>query len=236
MKNAFVPATFAFILLGCHSQPKSDAHIPESKSNQRVAELEKQVAAPKAQQRQDTGEEPYFSVVGSEHVLYLGAVQKEAIRAYNPDFQIRKEADYISAAVKDYPFSDHQTPFAIIGDFNGDGKKDVVLQGHDKTNDLLVAVLSSNQDPQIIEIRRSDLTDPASNWIVVGRDDTEYGLWIYLTFVPNGNVYSYSSLEERTLQVSNDAFELDYYEKAAEVYYLKGDKFQTFATAPLPLE
>jgi len=173
-------------------------------------------------------EEPSVGMAGNERVLNLGKEQRMAIRGYNPDFQIRRQADYLPSLLKQYPFSNRQLPFAVIGDFNGDGRNDVVLQGHDKTNELLIAVLSSSSGPSVMEIMKSALVDPKTESYGMG-DHNEYGLWVYLTFVPRGMVDS--PFSNRPLKLSTDAFELNYFEKASVLYYLSGWKFQKYVTS-----
>jgi hypothetical protein len=173
------------------------------------------------------GEEPSISMAGGERILNLGKEQKEAIRGYNPAFQVRREADYLPSLVEEYLFSNHQLPYAVIGDFNGDGKRDVVLQGYDKSNELLIAVLSSNRSHLVMEIARSRLVDPKTEFYSMG-DHNEYGMWVYLTFVPRGIVDS--PFAKHPLKLSTDAFELNYFEKASVLYYLSGQTFQKYIT------
>jgi hypothetical protein len=173
-------------------------------------------------------EEPSIRLAGNEPVLNLSKEQKAAIRGYNPEFLIRRQADYLPGLLKQYPFSNRQLPFAAIGDFNGDGRMDVVLQGFDKANELLIAVLSSNSGPYVMEILRSKLVDPKTEFYGMG-DHNEYGLWTYLTFVPRGMVDS--PFANQPLKLSTDAFQLNYFEKASVLYYLSGHKFQKYVTS-----
>ncbi len=173
-------------------------------------------------------EGPSISTAGGERVLNLSKEQKSAIRSYNQDFQIRKQADYLPSLLKQYTFSNRQLPFAVIGDFNGDGKNDVALQGHDKTRELLIAVLSSTGGPVVMEIMRSALVDPKTEFYGMG-DHNEYGLWMYLTFVPKGLVDS--PFSNQPLKLSTDAFELNYFEKASVLYYLNGWRFEKYVTS-----
>ena len=173
-------------------------------------------------------EEPSIRMAGNEPVLTLSKEQKVAIRGYNPDFMIRRQADYLPSLLKQYPFSNRQLPFAAIGDFNGDGRMDVVLQGFDKASELLIAVLSSNSGPYVMEILRSKLVDPKTEFYGMG-DHNEYGLWTYLTFVPRGMVDS--PFANQPLKLSTDAFQLNYFEKASVLYYLRGYKFQKYVTS-----
>jgi hypothetical protein len=172
-------------------------------------------------------EEPSINMAGNEPALNLSREQKVAVRGYNPDFQIRRQVDYLPSLLRQYPFSNRQLPFAVIGDLNGDGRMDVVLQGHDKTSELLIAVLSSNSGPYVVEILRSKLVDPKTEFYGMG-DHSEYGLWTYLTFVPRGMVDS--PFANQPLKLSTDAFQLNYFEKASVLYYLSGYKFQKYIT------
>jgi len=174
------------------------------------------------------GEEPSIRIVGDEFILNLTSDQKTAIRGYNPEFQIRKQGDYLPSLLKQYLFSNRQLPYAVIGDFNGDGRKDVVLQGYDKTSELLIAVLSSNSGPGVIEILRSRRVDPQNEFYDMG-DHNEYGAWVYLTFVPRGIIDS--PFAKNPLKLSTDAFELNYFEKASVLYYLDTHRFLKYITS-----
>jgi hypothetical protein len=173
------------------------------------------------------GEEPTIRMTGNEFVLNLTKEQRLAIRARNPDFHIRDQADYLPSVLKQYPFSNRQLPFAVIGDFDGDRILDVVLQGRDKTSELLIAVLSSGGIPVVMEILRSRLVDPKTEFYGMG-DRTEYGLWTYLTFVPKGMVES--PFAKQPLKLTTDAFQVNYFEKASVLYYLNGHTFLKYIT------
>lgn len=173
------------------------------------------------------GEEPSILITGTEPVLNLTKEQRLAIKAYNPDFQIRERTHYLPSLLKQYPFSNSQLPFAVIGDFDGDGVKDAVLQGHDKANELLIAVLSSGGVPGVVEALRSKLIDAKTEFYEMG-DHTEYGLWTYLTIVPKGMVNS--PFANQPLKLTTDAFQVNYFEKAAVLYYLSGHVFLKYLT------
>jgi len=168
------------------------------------------------------GTGPSISTIGNEHVLNLGKAEWEAIKTYCPGFQLHKQGHYMPEVVNSYHFSERQTLFAVIGDFNGDGKKDVVLQGYDKTSDLLIAVVSSAKGPRVIEIKKWTAIDMMKNAVIgLQRED-------YLTFVPKGKINS--PIEKEPLRLSADAFQLVYFEKAGTVYYLSGGKFEQYTT------
>lgn len=52
-----------------------------------------------------------------------------------------------------------QSPSAVIGDFNGDGKQDIALDGHTKTQRLKVFLLSENNSYNLITLDRGELPE-----------------------------------------------------------------------------
>src|SRR5690349_10360162 len=76
---------------------------------------------------------------GGEYLLVMPEALKAAIAAYDPTFVQWKESDFLPTVRKSYPYSGRQAPFAVVGDFNGDGRTDVIVQGHDKQSDVVLA-------------------------------------------------------------------------------------------------
>lgn len=65
-----------------------------------------------------------------------------ALKAYNPDFVPWTIADFPPKRIEHYPYSANSLPYAVKGDFNGDGITDLALAGHDKTKNRTVVLLS----------------------------------------------------------------------------------------------
>jgi hypothetical protein len=87
---------------------------------------------------------------------------QSALQRFNPGFKTWKTADYAISVREDFadepPHS--RAPFALILDANKDGKPDVILDGHDDRNSLLLCLLSHELD-YIVEILDStDLRVP----------------------------------------------------------------------------
>jgi len=174
------------------------------------------------------GEKPTIQLVNGEHVLSLPDPMRSILQSYDSTFVIWRQSEYLPTLVKDYAFFEFQSPSAVIGDFNGDGILDVALQGHDKTTDLLLCVLSRGAGYEVQEIQKGPtLTDSKSEWYGMG-DHKEYGQWVYLTFQPKGKVNS--PFENQTLDLKTDAFEVEYFEKASVLYYWENGKFNSFTT------
>ena len=75
-----------------------------------------------------------------------------ALRGYNPDFRLWAMADYPEWRVKYYPFSENSLPYALRGDYNGDGIADLVVAGYDRDANIILALISSGTGYRTIEV------------------------------------------------------------------------------------
>lgn len=78
----------------------------------------------------------------------------EALRAYNKDFVLWRLEDYPEDKITAYPYSEKSLPYLVEGDFNNDGKEDMVLAGHDKDSNITIAMMSSS--PSYYALKISD--------------------------------------------------------------------------------
>jgi hypothetical protein len=142
-----------------------------------------------------------------------------AIDAWNPSFVPWRERDYEPMIVRGYAFSSREAPFAVLGDYNGDGRVDVAIDGHTKTQTLTIVLLSNRNDGyRVIVIRRGPLLDPKKEplWMFLGRR------------IPPGTELGF---EPPAVKPKYDAFEREYGEKGAEAFYWDGRKFRSVLTA-----
>lgn len=102
-----------------------------------------------------------LSEVEIDYKITLSTSMAQALQIYNPDFRIWRRARFNLEAIKDYHYKTVQSPSAVFGDFNGDGIIDAVLMGYDKTDEMLIAVLSK----------------PGKENYKVAGIWTKYGLW-----------------------------------------------------------
>src|SRR5206468_833726 len=62
--------------------------------------------------------EPRVELIGHEHIVVLPKPMKKALDRFNPKFTVWRERDYCSWYAKEC--TTRQTPFAVIGDYNGE--------------------------------------------------------------------------------------------------------------------
>jgi len=153
---------------------------------------------------------------------------RNALHRFDCHFTIRRQRDYLPAIVKGYRFTSKQAPFAVIGDFNGDGSTDVIVQGHNRQADLTLCIMRHNRGYRVVRVQTGTLTDPKKEWYDVGTNEREYGMWIYLTVVSEHTIKS--EFEPRLLRLTTDAIELVYWEKASVIYYYRRGSFHQYQT------
>ncbi len=141
---------------------------------------------------------------------------KNVLASYDPSFKIFKQENYGEMLIKIYSFSENQTPFAVVGDFNGDSKKDVILNGHTQDAVKVIAVLSGENLYQVHEIISNTKSEPLIQTT-------------YISFTAKGNIKS--PYEDESLELQADAFDYNYFEKASSLYYLKNNSFIRYTTA-----
>jgi FG-GAP repeat protein len=105
------------------------------------------VAAGAAQaQRRDLRDEPRPTIYRSSDgiwLLDLPPAMEDALDRYNRDFEPWALNDY--RGITDYEPSPRQLPWAVIGDFNGDGRPDLAVAGRTDRDAVVVFVLSTGR-------------------------------------------------------------------------------------------
>ena len=150
------------------------------------------------------------------HVLQVTPAIASAISAYAPAFEPWRERDYDRRLLREYRFSRRAAPFAIIGDFNGDGIEDVAIDGHAGDTSAVIAVVSGAKGWRTIVIQRLPAEQERATYLLPIRAPKHFEPMI----------------EEHALDLRHDAFELNVYEKnASQMYYWREGKFVGYVTA-----
>ena len=172
--------------------------------------------------------EPKINKHDGGFYLDIGKTVQDAVKRFDPFFEVWTENDFLPAIRESYKPSAAQTMAGIVGDFNGDKIKDVVLSGRNNKNNLLIAALSQpGGNFKVIEIERRPLTDPRRQWLEGPKGQT-HGLWTFLSYNKPGIVTSH--FEKQPLKINTDAFQEIYYEGGAVLYYFRDNRFQKYTT------
>lgn len=174
------------------------------------------------------------SHVKDTHPFYLPEPLQEAVTKFDPEFVTWKTQDYTTQIVKIYPFSGKSWPFAIIGDFNGDGKDDAMLMGHNRIQDRELLVLSSETGYFVLEQGKvSTLSKPDALYSEM-YDETgdlvrDYGLEIFLKKIEKGQ--QIKPMGEPGFKAERDAFERIYTGKSSFVGYWQNGALKEYWTS-----
>ncbi|HEV2642447.1 MAG TPA: hypothetical protein VGT98_07060 [Candidatus Elarobacter sp.] len=118
-------------------------------------------------QRGRAGDEPRPTIYRSAStgwLVDLPPAMEDALDRYDRDFEAWTQRDYQRWA-DGYEFTPRQTPWAVIGDFNGDGRPDVAIAGRNDRDASVVFILSTGRTRyRVVEAEREpfDRDDPTS--------------------------------------------------------------------------
>lgn len=87
--------------------------------------------------------------------ITLPDVIVKALAAYDPEFYIWTLVAYPPEKLTQYPYSAKSMPYAVFGDYNGDGREDMVLAGHNKDANIIVALLSTGTGYHVVEVQET---------------------------------------------------------------------------------
>lgn len=111
----------------------------------------------------------------------------------------------------------------LLGDFDGDGRRDVAMQGTSGASMAVVMLLAAadpNARPRLIYIQRPRSRD---------------GIWEtgeYLSIVHPGDINGYDTAEgDPPLRLRTDAIERVFFEKGSEMYFLDHGVVRTLTTS-----
>ena len=160
---------------------------------------------------------PTIRQEGTRFELILPSSMRTALQAELPGFVAWRLENYTSDVRQGYAVTMRQAPWAVVGDFNGDGYSDAVVAGHTDTLCAKVCLWGGTVHPgaQVL----------SSAACVPGRDS----LYTVLMYVAPG--LQGTNFSDDTLFIYTDAF-FDYiYEKAGSIWYWKEGEFHEFYAA-----
>lgn len=143
--------------------------------------------------------------------IHLPDKMASTLKAFDPDFSVREMSDYPTWWTDIYEFNQFYAPFAIVGDFNGDYRLDVILDGDSSTNNKTIALLSDETRIEILVLRDKripvllevDLKEGRKTPYFPERSDQRSDLGIVFYKETTGN---FDSQTKEILRLINDGF------------------------------
>jgi hypothetical protein len=153
-----------------------------------------------------TADTPRLERLGRRTLLHLPPRMMAALQAATPGFRTFRRADF-AASLPDTIYGDasKQAPFAVIGDFDGNSRLDVVLYGRD-TSVVLVAIVDDKTGTHVFELDRD-------------KDERVPGIEGSLSYRAPGDL---KGDDDQPLRIDHDFFSLDHEMWSAIYYYTDG--------------
>ncbi|MBK5294313.1 MAG: hypothetical protein JJE04_21855 [Acidobacteriia bacterium] len=166
---------------------------------------------------------PVVSRKGEVYELKLPVTVREALTNFNSRFQHWEATDY----ALEVRHGGHQeklknrAPYALVTDVNGDGKDDLILDGHDHQRTLLIGVVSKGSQYRVSIIRESELVDPQTlECQFDGKQQRgfAYYLWLPEKKKPGSPIFSLAWPQQSNAsgKLLNDGGTVDYYFKEGQ--------------------
>ncbi|MCK4415318.1 MAG: hypothetical protein KAY32_17425 [Candidatus Eisenbacteria sp.] len=147
--------------------------------------------------------------------LVLPGGMKRTLDAHAPRFQLWQPGNYWHDIVEyaHYDYTERQAMSVVLGDFDGNGSPDVVLDGHDGTKALMLAIMSAPDSCWVVQIGSSSSGDQLTG--------------AFLIHQPPGQVHSgmLDASGGSPLVLDNDGFQVVIFEKAAILYRCDDGRF-----------
>jgi hypothetical protein len=152
---------------------------------------------------------PTVRTIGGLHTIDLPTDMKKALRDHDPRFKIWEQEAYDQEIIGWYSYSDRESPSAIVGDFNGDGVRDVALYGRNETDTAIYCLLSGPHGFRVVEVEKRE-------------GIAHERLTLYLSVVPRGR----AGLMEGELHLKTEAIRVSSWEKSSSIYFFEGGRFK----------
>src|SRR5437660_1788240 len=183
----FITCSFAAVVgcrPGARQSPGAQERVSQSETHSSSLDTGRAPAppAPIPATSPHSGANPWIESTDSGPVIHLPPVMTQALAQRFPDFRIWRWAAYPSEVRARYHGSDRDGIRAVVGDFNGDGRLDVALDGSDRlvfpsgAGAAIVAVtalLTSGDDAVAVRVTEGSLVPgdsadvPRPRWLLL---------------------------------------------------------------------
>ncbi len=157
---------------------------------------------------------PVIRSNGASHELVLPAAHRNAITRAVPGWKLETYGTDIRQL---YEFTGRQVPWAVVGDFDGDGGLDAVIDGSARDTCVRLCVWSRRPGPVVTILDT-----------LACQSESHPGGTVLLYVAPGRQG---TNFDEQTTVIPHDGF-FDYiFEKAGSIWYWKDGSWQEFYAA-----
>ena len=161
----------------------------------------------------------------TEGKLTLIPQMAHAIEEVVPEFKPYQLADYLPPILDQYDLNEHQAPFAVWADFNGDGVDDLIVHGKTGRETLELAVLSTGQGYRCEVLECAPISEE-TGYEVSGK--RYFGRTLFLEYQSPGPIES--RYEKSTLLLKEPAVQLTVFLKASWILFYRQGAWETYTT------
>jgi hypothetical protein len=163
--------------------------------------------------------EARLTVLDGVHRVVLPPPAHDALRRAAPGFRPWTPGQFLEILFQPgfYEFDEEQAMAAVVADFDGDGRRDVVMRGTDGGQVLTVSLLSGNGEWRYQEISRRD---------PYGRELEARASGTYLMVLPPGSYEQPEFLDEPPVVIETAGFQNVIFEKGYVAYYLRDGEWR----------
>lgn len=169
-------------------------------------------------------EEPLVNNANNKQQLVVSDEIKKALKVYNHRFRMYNMNDYILSVREMYknakPSEANELPMAITGDFNADGKRDIVIAGRDGIHNLFILFVSENNKYKPVTVYKEKYQPPKHNKAETDIRNPEYGLNQYLSLLAK----KYVQLSSDSKFKPRDFIQVETYLGTTKAFYYKDGK------------
>jgi hypothetical protein len=167
---------------------------------------------------QKQNESPRIEKKAGDEVLVLPGHLNESIRAQFPGFRVPAAKDRTGLWESDG--DDGNLPFAVWGDFNGDGQTDValILLGEKECKFVIFHQIADGY--AVAHVVGGKTGNTANDWISSPQI-------LSLKLIPKGKTYTYSGSPKLRYTFKTDAIEFSASEQFLSLWHWKDGKYET---------
>lgn len=163
--------------------------------------------------------EARLTVLEGVHRVVLPPAAYDALQRGAPDFEPWTPGHYAELLFQYeiYDFDERQAMSTVVADFDGDDRRDVVMQGPDGGKVLTLALLSGDGDWQYQEVSRQD---PYPGELEARNSQT------FLMYLPPGRYEEAEYLRRPPVELEAAGFQVVLFEKGYVMYYLRDGEWR----------